>query len=315
MANNLKAYLAERYMSGAKADAILARSTTTSESGEPKRKKRKVRKELQHSTTTITQGSGIGVVDEDEFGGFRNTEEDEEDGADVPVVAEGVKEFRKKTGGWVKGGERPDGSGEEHNRRDGEEEELEQGESSLAAAAPPSKKRGGLLTAADLALEIEQQRAAAAAAASKTRKTDNNENTGDDDDEHDDAPNPHETIHRDATGAKIDPLALQQAEQTRLATEARKTAEKAQWSRGLVQRREMEEKRKREQGMGREDVARYADDARMNEEMREVERPDDPMAAYLTVSLLLTVPLCSGNRTDEAPCDPLLTVVNVETKI
>ncbi|KAJ9102483.1 hypothetical protein QFC21_002883 [Naganishia friedmannii] len=285
--NNLKAYLAERYMSGAKADAILARSSTPTESGdEPKRKKRKVRKELQHASTTTAQGSGIGVVDEDEFGGFRNADEEEEDGADVPVVAEGVKEFRKKTGGWVRGGDGAAGSGvgEGRDRIDGEEEELGSSSTLAAAAAapppPPSKKRGGLLTAADLALEIEQQRAdaAQAAAALKTRRL-NDDNMDEDEDE---APNPHETIHRDATGAKIDPIALQQAEQTRLATEARKAAEKAQWSRGLVQRREKEEKTKREQGMAREDVARYADDAQMNEEMRGVERADDPMAGYLT---------------------------------
>ncbi|KAJ9125880.1 hypothetical protein QFC24_002664 [Naganishia onofrii] len=288
MSNNLKAYLAERYMSGAKADAILARST---ESGEPKRKKRKVRKELQSTSTTIAEGSGIGVVDEDDFGGFRNAEE-EEDGADVPVVAEGVKEFRKKAGGWVRGGDGAAGTRvreDERIRTEGDGsggEEQEQGESSsstlAAAAAPPPKKRGGLLTAADIALEIEQQRAAAAAAAASKSRKPNNDNPDSDEDEQAQALNPHETIHRDATGAKIDPVALQQAEQTRLATEARKAAEKAQWSRGLVQRREKEEKRKREQGMGREDVARYADDVKMNEEMREVERADDPMAAYLT---------------------------------
>jgi pre-mRNA-splicing factor CWC26 len=164
------------------------------------------------------------------------------------------------------------------------------------AAAPVTKKRGGLLTAAELreeaaALEArraaeESARAAALAAA---------------DPSDDVAIDPRQTIYRDKSGAIIDVAAAERAERAARAEEVRKEKEKKEWGKGIVQRSAKEARVKKEQSMGKKDVARfvgflqryglianfcvsrYANDKDMNDELRAVERADDPAAAFLTV--------------------------------
>lgn len=65
--------MASKYLSGAKADAILART----EDGKRKKKKRKV--DSTHSTTDSTSnyGTGLVIADEDDFGQPIIDEEDD----------------------------------------------------------------------------------------------------------------------------------------------------------------------------------------------------------------------------------------------
>jgi pre-mRNA-splicing factor CWC26 len=76
--SDLQAYLASKYMTGAKADAILERSDSSN--GAKKRKKRKVDTTLAQP---VASGSGLMVADEDDFGWARN-DHDEDDDASRP---------------------------------------------------------------------------------------------------------------------------------------------------------------------------------------------------------------------------------------
>lgn len=84
----MQRYLAEKYMSGPKADAILAKD-------HPKSKKRKIQQKNTHS-------SGIGIVDED-IGWGKLPQEDE---TEENVVVASDRTFKKRKtgegdGGWV----------------------------------------------------------------------------------------------------------------------------------------------------------------------------------------------------------------------
>ena len=90
-----------------------------------------------------------------------------------------------------------------------------------------------------------------------------------------------ETIYRDASGRIIN-VAMKRAEiRAKAEEEERKQQEELEARKGDVQRREKEE-RKREldeaKVMG---VARYADDTQMNDELKERERWNDPMAQLI----------------------------------
>lgn len=150
-----------------------------------------------------------------------------------------------------------------------------------AASAPVqmTKRRGGLRIAAqlkeDTERELAEQRSPSPA-------------------EGEERPDPTETVHRDATGKIIDVKKRQEEERRREEEERRKEAERKEWTKGMVQRRDREERRRLEKKMAEADVGRSKDDVRMNKEMKEEERWNDPAAAFLTVgidSILLFAPL------------------------
>ncbi|WFD27996.1 Pre-mRNA-splicing factor cwc26 [Malassezia nana] len=93
---------------------------------------------------------------------------------------------------------------------------------------------------------------------------------------------PTETVYRDAQGRRIDMA----EEEARLKSEAeeraRKDQERAQWNRGLVQRRAEAQQRAELAAVQDERVTKYADDARWNASLREQEHWDDPARAFLT---------------------------------
>nr|POE76695.1 pre-mrna-splicing factor cwc26 [Quercus suber] len=87
-----------------------------------------------------------------------------------------------------------------------------------------------------------------------------------------------ETIYRDASGRIIN-VAMKRAElRAKADEEARKKREKEESSKGDVQRREKEEKRQQLEEAKIMKVARYADDQQLNDELKERERWNDPMA-------------------------------------
>lgn len=93
-----------------------------------------------------------------------------------------------------------------------------------------------------------------------------------------------ETIYRDASGRRID-IAMKRAEmRAKAEEEERKKVEELENRKGDVQRREKEERKQALEDAKVMGVARYADDKDLNEELKEVERWNDPMAKMVSTS-------------------------------
>lgn len=91
----------------------------------------------------------------------------------------------------------------------------------------------------------------------------------------------HETVYRDASGRRID-VAMKRAEARKQAEEEeRKKAEELESRKGDVQRREKEDRKLELEEAKVMPVARHADDKKLNDELKEKERWNDPMAQLL----------------------------------
>lgn len=144
--------------------------------------------------------------------------------------------------------------------------------------------RGGLQSSADLRRENERREQEIAA---KKKQADRElkkrrKEMKDRGEEEEDA---QETVYRDSSGRKID-LKLEKAEKAKN-ERARLEAEmkKMEWGKGEVQKVDQAAKRRELEEMKNRPISRYADDQAMNDEMKEVDRWNDPAAAFLTVSL------------------------------
>ncbi len=131
-----------------------------------------------------------------------------------------------------------------------------------SAPPPPKKRKGGLMSAADIAAEQAALRAAREEA-ERARRIEAGEDPDADGGETSAAGarssggREQETVYRSAAGQKID-VKAELAERARLAAEeARKEAERAEWGKGLVQRREREERVRRERDATTQGVARW----------------------------------------------------------
>ncbi|PSN67449.1 hypothetical protein BS50DRAFT_600831 [Corynespora cassiicola Philippines] len=90
-----------------------------------------------------------------------------------------------------------------------------------------------------------------------------------------------ETIYRDASGRIIN-VAMKRAEARKKAEEEeRKKLEKERAARGDVQNAEAERRKERLRDAKGMAVARYADDAELNEELKEQDRWNDPAAGFV----------------------------------
>jgi len=211
----MQRYLAEKYMTGPKADAILARDTIV------KKKKRK------QGTGTGTS-SGIEIVDDD--GGWgRQVKNDADDDEQADVIVASDRSFKKRRkvtagddGGWVTA------TGEPITEQPPPEAEDEK--PVVVGEVEPPRRKGGLLSQAELQKQFASQVV----------------------DKGDDGPTPEqmETVYRDESGRKIDTKAAK-AEAARLKREEQeKEARRMEWGKGVVQREELE-RRKREMEMER----------------------------------------------------------------
>jgi pre-mRNA-splicing factor CWC26 len=91
----------------------------------------------------------------------------------------------------------------------------------------------------------------------------------------------HETIYRDASGRVIN-VAMKRAEARKKAEEEeRKKLEKERAARGDVQNAEAEKRKQRLQDAKTMTIARYADDAELNDELKERGHWNDPAAGFL----------------------------------
>ncbi|KIJ98106.1 hypothetical protein K443DRAFT_680985 [Laccaria amethystina LaAM-08-1] len=244
--SHLKAYLAENYMSGPKADAILSRTS------KPKKKKRKVDSEITPGTAMIR----------DEDGGWG--EQNNEDNEDLSeAVIEKDRGFKKRKVAQMEAGS------SWVTLQEGTEAAIKEESPPPAADEQPQLVEtpfvGGLVSAAQLKKVLPQHHTAKS-----------------EDLTVDEIARAQETVYRDATGKKIDTKAAR-AEAARLKREREeKEAQKMEWGKGLVQREEQEQRRLELERQRGKAFARHADDKDLNEELKAKELWNDPAAAFLT---------------------------------
>lgn len=246
----MKAYLAAKYMSGPKADAILSRTTA---SGTTKKKKRKA-----GASNTSSSAAGPSFIKDDDVLGWDATQqgEDEDDVAEAVIAEDRGFKKRQRTdegSGWatIRGGERE----ESPPPADDEQPQVVEEE---------PKFKGGLLTGEQLKKTLPRERPAKAEA-------------------REDAAQAQETVYRDSSGRRVD-MAAERAEAARKKREREEAeAKKMEWGKGLVQREDREKRRAEEAKMRARPFARDRDDTEMNEELKAQERWNDPAAAFLTV--------------------------------
>jgi pre-mRNA-splicing factor CWC26 len=142
---------------------------------------------------------------------------------------------------------------------------------STSSAYAPKKLQGGLQTAAELREESKRRKAAAKAEREQAERA---KAAADYQEE-------EETVYRDKSGKRIDTKAekAERARQKRI--EMEKEMQKMEWGKGLVQREDREKRQRELEEMANRPVARYADDLEMNQEMKEVQRWNDPAARFL----------------------------------
>ena len=142
---------------------------------------------------------------------------------------------------------------------------------SRIGARMESGARAGLQTAAEteaMVLEAERRKNAELTATKHNKKK-----TKEDEAE--------QTVYRDATGRRID-VSMKRAEARAAELEKLKQEKRdKEDAMGEVQKRQKEERKKDLEEAKFLGVARHADDEEMNEELKEVVRWDDPMAAYM----------------------------------
>lgn len=250
----MQAYLAEKYMSGPKADAILARAAPK------KKKKRKAEQQASGS------GSAM-IVDTDGGWGDEGKEEEADEAAEA--VVEKDRGFKKRriaaaegegSSGWAT--VQP-GIQDEEPPADEQPTVVEEGSS-----APFT---GGLLTAAQLRKTLPKS-------TDKTQGASKEEMEA-----------AQETVYRDASGRKIDQKAAKADAARKKRENEEREAQKMEWGKGLVQREEQEKRRLEMEKNRTKGFARYADDKDLNEDLKSTDRWNDPAAAFLTVSSICSM--------------------------
>ncbi|PSS36946.1 hypothetical protein PHLCEN_2v1162 [Hermanssonia centrifuga] len=240
---SMKAYLAANYMSGPKADAILSR---TSEPVGKKKKKRKV--------GASSSNGGPSFIKDDDVPGWGEEVQDAEDETAEAVFAEdrGFKKRQRtdESSGWATVREPTP--------------PLPADEQPQVVVEEDTPFKGGLLTSAQLKKSLPKKSAQQEALSREEIQA------------------AQETIYRDATGRKID-TAAERAEAAKKKREREEQeAKKMEWGKGLVQREEVEKRRREEEAIKNQSFARSKDDLALNEELKAQERWNDPAAAFLT---------------------------------
>ncbi|PKI83711.1 Pre-mRNA-splicing factor cwc26 [Malassezia vespertilionis] len=241
----LQRYLAEHYISGPKSDAILKRYGDDGQ----KKKKRKKREGAD--------GGGLLIQDEATvwFGEEAPAEEDEEEGVapDFSISDVSVPSTSSKPSGW------------KSVRAAGPD--VAQAQETPAQAPVPIK--AGLMSREAIKA---QREAREAQHAHETQSAE----------AHAAAQEAETTVYRDAQGRRINV----EDEETRIRAEQleaeRKDKERKVWGQGVVQRRAKHAQQAEQQAVQEEGVVRHADDARMNDILKEQIHPDDPAKHFLT---------------------------------
>ncbi|KAI0300172.1 Pre-mRNA-splicing factor of RES complex-domain-containing protein [Multifurca ochricompacta] len=244
--SSMQAYLAEKYMSGAKADAILSRTA-------PKQKKKR------RPDATLSGGSAIIVDDDAGWGDINdNIEVEGYDVADAVIASD--RAFKKRR---VEDGE--GGSGWTIVR-DPTPPPAADEQPVVVAIEGAEPLRGGLLTKRQL-------RAQLPSALNPRQEAENDPKV---------VAAAQETVYRDSSGRRID-MELEKVEAARKKREREeREAQKMEWGKGLVQRDEVEIRRQEEEHIRQRGFTRYVEDEELNRAQRDQERWNDPAAAFMT---------------------------------
>ena len=151
-----------------------------------------------------------------------------------------------------------------------------------SSAFAPKRLQGGLQTAAQLREESQRRRAAMEAEKEATRAKAAAARQAQGSDGDGDGNGAEETVYRDKSGRRIDAKAEKAEQKRRQRQELEKEIAKMEWGKGIVQREEKERRQRELEEMAAKPMARYADDADMNDEMKDVQRWNDPAARFLT---------------------------------
>src|SRR6266403_479437 len=251
--SSMQAYLAEKYMSGPKADAILSRTAPS------KKKKRKA--------DAGPAARGAMIVDDDDPGweGATNpTGVDEDDEAAEAVIASdrSFKKCRIDDGEGGGGG----GSGWTTVREPSPPPAADEQPVVVATTEEAKPFRGGLLTKKQLHAKFSSSRDARQ-----------------EEDDPEAVAAAQETVYRDASGRKVD-MKLEKAEAARKKREREeRETKKMEWGKGLVQREDVEKRKQEEERIRQGGFTRHVDDEDLNRAQKEQDRWNDPAAMFMTV--------------------------------
>jgi pre-mRNA-splicing factor CWC26 len=214
--SSLQTYLASKYMSGPKADAILSRSA-------PKKKKRK------HSDNQNSTEKSV-IVDND--GGWGNASiEQEEEGEREDVIVASDRSFKKRNTGQTSGNDSGWITVTEPSPPPTEDEQPVVVETKTEGES----FKGGLVTVA----QLRKQRASQPAPVMETRPAEE-----------------QETVYRDVSGRRIDTKAEKAEAARKKREKEELEARKMEWGKGLVQREEVERNRAQMLAESMKDLAR-----------------------------------------------------------
>lgn len=251
--STMQAYLAEKYMSGPKAEAILALK-------DPNKAKKSTKKKRKAAAAS---GPSMFIDEDAGFGGDPSGQHDEEDSAEAVVASDRTFKKRRMAGeeasGWT--------TVRESVRQESPPLPADEQPVIVAAEGEEQQQRskGGLLTS-------EQLRNALPRSEVRVDELSREEIEA-----------AQETVYRDASGRKVD-MKLARAEAARKKREKEEQeARKMEWGKGLVQREEEENRRSQLEKNRNLPFSRHADDKQLNEELQAQERWNDPAAAFLTV--------------------------------
>ncbi|KAG8213119.1 Pre-mRNA-splicing factor of RES complex-domain-containing protein [Butyriboletus roseoflavus] len=238
----MQAYLAQKYMSGPKAEAILARTA-------PK-KKRKV-------ASGTTSGPSIFVDDDTGFGDevSRQQQDDEMDVTEAAVATD--RSFKKRRtdarSGWT--------TVHEGVKREESPSIPPDEQPTVVEDVRPFK--GGLIRSEDLRKQsmahVKQDEMA-----------------------REEVDAAQETVYRDASGRKIDMKLARAEAARKKREKQEKEAQKMEWGKGLTQREEEQKRRIQLEKNKSLPFSRQADDMELNEELMARDRWNDPAATFLT---------------------------------
>ncbi|KZV84662.1 hypothetical protein EXIGLDRAFT_654806 [Exidia glandulosa HHB12029] len=247
--SSMKAYLAERYMSGPKADAILARAA-------PEKAKKKKRKATSSAPSTS-------LVKDDDAGFGDGPGGRDDDDLEEAVVEKSDRSFKKR-----KVAADADGAGWQTVsgpvKKEGDDDDAPLPDEMPQVVEEEAPKRGGLVTAAQFRAQQPQQQAVTRATSEERARQQ------------------EQTVYRDAAGRKIDAKAERAEAARRRREQEELEARKMEWGKGLVQRDEQERLRQELEKEKTRGMARYADDEDLNNDQRGQMRWNDPAAAFLT---------------------------------
>ncbi|POW03610.1 hypothetical protein PSHT_11618 [Puccinia striiformis] len=272
MANDLQAYLASKYMSGPKAEAILASridvsSNETNSHQEPGSHSGMILKDVDGDDQWISRDDELDDAPGESF----HTAEHEfqsqvlsRNRSNIIVVQTAALSQAK----WKSINDEIDNE-PDYKTAALEQAKLKSRDNEIDDEPSNSNKvvDGGLQTAASIRAKLATSKAPLPPTQQSSEE---------------DEPIEEETIYRDSQGKKIDTKQLRAKEKRKQARELEKKMKKMEWGKGLVQRQDRKTDADELKKIASQPFSRTIDDKEMNDEMKGTQRWNDPAAGFLT---------------------------------